>query len=144
MIRVLAQSHAPVLGFHVTGRLSADDYRAFMTAVESAIAAHGPVRILLWFEAFGGWDLAARWHDLLFTSRHSQSVERFALVGTWHQRWSAQLSRLFTSAEVRAFPADELGDAWAWLQENRGEIAFPLAVPATAKFPSLALSPFAA
>jgi len=126
MISAFAQSHANVLGFRMSGRLHADDYRQFVPAVDAAIAAHGRVRILVLFEAFEGWDLAAMWNDFKFTTSHYRAVERFAIVGERQKEaWVAQLGRFFTGAEVRYFEAAELAAAWAWLDE--GQVTAPVA-----------------
>lgn len=120
MISVFAESHDALLGFYVSGRFTAEDYRALMPLIESTIAAHGRARILFCFEHFDGWDLAAIWDDLLFATRLTQWIDRFALVGDGrHQLWSAQLGQLFGATAVRNFSADELAAAWAWLEEGR-------------------------
>lgn len=128
MISVFAHSHDSVLGFHVSGRFTAEDYRALVPAIEAAISSHGRARILFCFDRFEGWDLAAIWDDLIFATRLTQWIDRFALVGDGrHPLWSAQLGQLFGATEVRNFAASELTAAWAWIEEGR-PAGFPRAL----------------
>ncbi|HAB16660.1 MAG TPA: STAS/SEC14 domain-containing protein [Verrucomicrobiota bacterium] len=119
MITQLPRSAGKTLGFKMSGKLHDADYHNFLPLVESAIKAHGKVRLLAQFEDFHGWDLKALWDDTVFSTKHCADVERIALVGEkkWEE-WMAKVCRPFTLAKLRYFDASELDAAWKWLDES--------------------------
>lgn len=137
MIQAYAQNHGPVLGFRLSGTLHSADYEAFGPAIESAVERYGRLRLLLHFEEFSGWDAGALWSDLKFRAQHFVDIERVAFVGeNARDKALAFLLRPFTAAELRYFDVDDLGEAWAWLEEglrNQARLAHPpIMLPATA------------
>jgi hypothetical protein len=119
MIEALHTGTPKLVGFRLTGTLHDSDYRSFVPALEAAIAAAGPIRLLAEFDDFHGWDLHAAWDDFKFGARHYADIERIALVGdrAW-ERWMAKLCKPFTRAQVRYFDAGGVEAAWAWLGEG--------------------------
>jgi len=112
------KSDGPILGFKMSGKLHDEDYRQFVPVVETAIQAHGKVRLLAQFEDFRGWDLHALWDDTKFATKHCADVERIALVGDkkW-QEWMAKICKPFTRAKLRYFDIREAEVAWEWLAQ---------------------------
>lgn len=108
----------------VTGKLTTEDYDAFVPVVDDAIGKHDRVRVLLEMRDFHGWTAGALWQDLKFGVSHFTSIERLAIVGekTW-QRGLAAFCKPFTMARVKYFAATALDDARAWLEEGRGHPA---------------------
>jgi len=121
MIEQLPESKAPMLGFKMSGKLHDADYQQFVPIVETAIKAHGKVRLLAQFEDFHGWDLHAMWDDTKFATKHCADVERIALVGEkkWEE-WMAKVCRPFTLAKLQYFDAKDIAAAWKWLAETAG------------------------
>jgi hypothetical protein len=118
MIEQLKTDSPKVLGFRLSGKLHDADYKTFVPAVESAVAAQGKIRLLAHFQDFHGWDLHALWDDIKFSTKHCTDIERIALVGDrkWEE-WMAKVCKPFTMAKIRYFDvADEKG-AWSWLAE---------------------------
>lgn len=119
MIEPIRTGTPKLVGFRLGGTLNDADYKAFVPALEAAIAAAGPIRLLARFEDFHGWDLHAAWDDFRFGVQHYADIERVALVGdrAW-EHWMARLCRPFTLAQVRYFDAGQLEAAWSWLREG--------------------------
>lgn len=117
MITQLPRSSGKVLGFKMSGKLHDADYQHFVPTVETAIHAHGKVRLLAHFDDFHGWDLHALWDDTKFSTKHCADVERIALVGDkkWEE-WMAKVCRPFTLAKIEYFDASNIDAAWAWLE----------------------------
>ncbi len=116
MIEKLQPEKDNVVAFRLTGTLRDEDYKAFAPEVEALIAREGEVRLLLQLENFQGWDLHAAWDDITFGIKHFRDLERIAVVGDpgW-EKWMVKLSKPFSEAKIRFFPADELIAAWDWL-----------------------------
>jgi len=118
MITPLEKSSGRILGFKMSGKLHDQDYQQFVPVVETAVAAHGKVRLLAQFQDFQGWDLHALWDDIKFSTRHCADIERIALVGDkkWEE-WMAKVCKPFTLAKIQYFDAAKIDDAWKWLGE---------------------------
>ena len=67
MIEQMDRENGKILGFKMSGKLHDEDYQKFVPLVETAIQAHGKVRLLAEFVDFHGWDLHALWDDTKFT-----------------------------------------------------------------------------
>jgi len=118
MIEQLPSPSDRVLGFKLSGKLHDADYKTFVPAIDAA-ATSGKVRLLAQFHDFHGWDLAALWDDIKFSTTHCTKFDRIALVGeTKWQSWMAKVCKPFTMAKVRYFDASDIDKAWDWLQES--------------------------
>lgn len=118
MITPLEKSSGRILGFKMSGKLHDQDYQQFVPAVESAVKAHGKVRLLAQFHDFQGWDLHALWDDIKFSTQHCADIERIALVGDkkWEE-WMAKICKPFTLAKLHYFDVKDINSAWKWLEE---------------------------
>jgi hypothetical protein len=119
MVTQLTTTTGKIIGFKFSGKLHDEDYRIFVPAIEAAIQANGPVRLLILLEDFHGWDLRAAWDDFKFDVKHFKDVERIAMVGDkkWEQ-WITALAKPFTAATVMYFDRAQLDDAWKWIEQN--------------------------
>lgn len=105
-----------VLEVHASGTLTGDDYSKLLPAFEQRIKRHNKVNVLFDMVDFHGWDAKGLWGDLKFDLKHFADVGRFAMVGD--QKWEknlTDLSRPFTTAEVRYFDRSHLDEARAWV-----------------------------
>ena len=120
MITSIETGSAKLLGFKLSGKLTAEDYHGFVPAVEAALGTEGgKVRLLALLEDFHGWEAKAAWEDLKFGVRHYADFDRIALVGDqrWEE-WMASLCKPFTRAEVKYFDKSEIDAAWVWAREG--------------------------
>lgn len=118
MIRFMEQSRGNVVGLQVTGTLHEEDYAAFLPKLEELFREHGKLRVLVYADPeFRGWDLSAAWEDASMGVRHAADFERLALVGApdW-VAWAFRLSAFLMKGETRIFAADQLDDAWRWVE----------------------------
>ncbi|HEC19057.1 MAG TPA: STAS/SEC14 domain-containing protein [Gammaproteobacteria bacterium] len=124
MIEKLQPEKENVIAFRLTGKLHDEDYKAFVPEVEALIAREGKIRLLLQLENFQGWDLHAAWDDITFGIKHFRDLERIAVVGDlgW-EKWMLKLSKPFSEAKTRFFPADEMIAAWDWLLGEESQSA---------------------
>ncbi len=118
MIEQLPTNAPGLLGFKLSGKLHDADYKTFVPAIDAVLTNEGKVRLLAQFHDFHGWDMAALWDDIKFSTTHCTKLERIALVGekTWEQ-WMAKVCKPFTMATIKYFDVSEIDAAWKWLQE---------------------------
>ena len=117
-----------IIAFKATGKLSHEDYQAFMPRLIAEIEARDCVSVLLALEEFHGWELKAALDDYHFGKTYEKHFKRLAIVGERHWgRWLVMLARPFSRAEIRYFDREQAGEAWDWLREPFDE---PAAVPA--------------
>lgn len=119
MIETLPTDSPKVLGFKLSGKLHDADYKTFVPAIDAALQKEGKVRLLAQFHDFHGWDMAALWDDIKFSTTHCTKIDRIALVGEkkWEE-WMAKVCKPFTMAKIQYFDAAKIDDARTWLKEG--------------------------
>lgn len=101
---------------NLSGKLHADDYKAFVPKIEAAIEEHGKLRMLVRMEKFSGWDAGALWQDIKFDVKHFADFEKIAIVGD--SKWEEGIAKFcepFTSASVEFFEEGTESAASQWL-----------------------------
>ena len=90
MIRILRDMPPGVLGFEAVDDVEKDDYEhVIVSAVETAIAKHGKVRLVYVLgPEFDDYEGEAVWEDLKLGARHPASFERVAVVTD--ARWAVR------------------------------------------------------
>jgi SpoIIAA-like len=115
MIKELSDLPTPLVGFELSGKLHAEDYRDVLLPVIEKAAQVGDVRIVLVIPEFGGISAGALWEDLKMGIEHLHSWKRIALVTD--VEWMTHALSLFgwmTPGEVKHFSLAEKADAVNW------------------------------
>jgi len=81
MIQKLNESSRKAIGFKLTGRLTDNEYKAFISGIERIIAEQGKIRLLMIVDYPQHFELKAAWDDFIFWIQHIQDIERLAIVG---------------------------------------------------------------
>jgi hypothetical protein len=110
--------HENQLVVRATGKLTKEDYEAFLPKVDQLVRDHDRISILFDIQNLHGWHATAAWEDAKFAFHHFKDVERLAVVGEkrWH-KVVTMLSKPFTQAEVRYFTGAQSEQAHQWLNE---------------------------
>lgn len=104
--------------FHISGKLTRDEYVSAQNEAEAVIQKLGSIKILVLLEDFSGWERAEGWEDLSFTEQNDPYIEKMAIVG--HPQWQ-DLVHAFTLKGLRPVPieyfaTEEESKARQWLQ----------------------------
>lgn len=118
MIERLADLPGHVVGFVASGQVTTEDYETVVIpAIESALSAHGNVRILYQLgPAFTGFTSGAMWDDMKLGMSHMKAWDKIAIVTDLD--WVAGAMRIFRFAlpcPVRVFGNSEFNDAARWI-----------------------------
>jgi len=121
MIERLKESGGWAFGFKVTGKVTAEEVKAFEPQLEFAIKERKkrPLGILADVSAMDSVDLAARWEELRFLHKYSDHIARVALVGA--SKWEDLVSTfvggtVLFAAETHYFHPQEIQQAWLWVK----------------------------
>ncbi|PHS27001.1 MAG: universal stress protein UspA [Robiginitomaculum sp.] len=119
MISYTTPEDRKVLGFHVSGKLSAEDYEeVLMPAIEAQIKANGKARILVeWSDNFKGWEAKAMLDDAKLCFAHWNDFEKIALVGA--PKWLDIFLKMFdavSKGDVKAFEEGRYDQAMTWAE----------------------------
>ena len=119
MFTITESSAGNYVEVQLSGKLTKEAYDAFIPELESLIAEHGKIRLLVKMKDFHGWDLAAVWEDTKFGYKHYSDIERIAIVGetTW-EKWMTGFCKPFTRAKIKYFESNELEAARAWAHQE--------------------------
>jgi hypothetical protein len=121
MIKPLPQSEGSVLGFEITGKVSADEEKEWIGKIEQNIEQYGTLSILVVVDENTGWSIDAGIEDLKWILTHMKSLIKIAVVSTnkiW--KWIVSIDSLFAplvGIGEKHFDLSEIEDAWKWIRE---------------------------
>lgn len=111
---IVIQSTEQFVELVVLGEFALADFKEFEEAVLYQTRFSGPVDLLVDLRKMLGFTVDVAWEDIRFSRQHAADFNRIAvLTDSQWLAWSAWLSQLFVSADVRVF--DNEPDARAWL-----------------------------
>jgi hypothetical protein len=116
-IELREKNDGKLMEVQVSGKLVHEDYQRFVPEFERLAEQHGKIRVLFEMVDFHGWKAAALWDDIKFDLKHFSDIERLAMVGD--KKWEEGMSvfcRPFTTAKIRYFDHEAIGEARAWLE----------------------------
>ena len=120
MINILEKSHNSILGVEASEKLTGKDYEEiWVPALDKLINEYGKVSALLYMDdEFKGWETQAIVDDAKFGFKHCKAFEKIALVGgPAYVTAGVKMFSMFLKFEIKCFDADELDEAWEWLEE---------------------------
>jgi len=124
-VHIQEKSADDYLEVELNGKLTKEDYAAFVPAIELAIRQHGKIRMIVVMRDFQGWTAGALWEDVKFDWKHYGDIERLAIVG--EKKWEAgmaQFCRPFTRATIKFFDIADIDDARRWMKvESKSPVA---------------------
>ncbi len=111
---ISTESTERLVSLVVFGEFTLADYKEFEDVVNYRIQFSGPVDLLFDLRQMAGFTLDVAWEEIKFSRQHAGDFRRIAVL-TQDQwlTWSAWVSQLFVTAEVKVF--DDEDEARAWL-----------------------------
>ena len=105
---------------NVYGEFTLADFKEFEEMVNYKVRFEGPVDLLMDLREMADFTVDVAWEDIVFARAHPNDFKRIAVItqSQW-VAWSAWLSQIFVSAEMKIFDGD--AEAVAWL--DAAEIA---------------------
>lgn len=99
---------------NVYGEFTLADFKEFEEMVNYKVRFEGPVDLLMDLREMADFTVDVAWEDIVFARAHPNDFKRIAVVtqSQW-VAWSAWLSQIFVSAEMKVFDGD--AEAIAWL-----------------------------
>jgi hypothetical protein len=120
MYKKLPRSDENVLGYEIREVLTEDQLDEILTEIEETIADHGSVRLLVSMPSVPYPDVKAIDDDLGFWLRHSDNIDRYAVVGESPLlEWSSDIADRVTEPDIEYFEQTEIDDAWSWVKTGR-------------------------
>ena len=113
-------SEGPYMGLHIQGDVSGSETEAIVRQIEARFAQHGPVRLLVAYDAEPGLISAEDLYDnLRFAKLAGDKIAKMAVIGkrAWEETWIA-LFGLFGGIQARFFGRQHIKDALAWLEDQ--------------------------
>ena len=113
---ITIQHEASLIVVGVFGTLEIEDFLRLEEEVESQLRQQGRIDLLVDLTGMLEWTLDTAIEDIRFVREHARDVGRIAILSNKDAViWTALLSRLFLTAEVRVF--DDEAAARAWMDE---------------------------
>ena len=111
---IVIQHQKNRVSLNVYGEFTLSDFKEFEEMVNRKVRFEGPVDLLVNLREMVDFTIDVAWEDIVFAREHPDDFRRIAVVtqSQW-VAWSAWLSQIFVSAEMKVF--DEDSEALAWL-----------------------------
>jgi hypothetical protein len=102
---------------NVFGEFTLSDFKEFEDTVNYKVKFEGAIDLLFDLREMVDFTLDVAWEDIVFARKHPNDFNRIAVLthSQW-VAWSAWLSQIFVSAEMKVFAEDT--EARAWLEEG--------------------------
>ncbi len=118
MFKLMPINEDGVVGIKATGTLCDADYQSVAPDLEKLLARVAPVRVLLDWEGFEGWDEEAAAHAFHFRMSHRSDFQRVAVLGDDRcEKDANKLAEDLGEVPMRLFGVGERDKALAWLTE---------------------------
>lgn len=122
MYEKLSRSEGEVLGYEIREVLTEDQLEEILTEIEEVIADHGSVRLLVSMPSIPYPDVKAIDDDLGFWLRHSENIDRYAVVGESPLlEWSSKVADRVSAPDIEYFEQAEIDAAWDWVEPENSE-----------------------
>ena len=115
MLNAIPGLPSGVIGFEVTGKLEAEDYRDTLAPAVAKAADDGDIRLVIVLPSFEGIEPEAIWEDTKLGVTNWSAWKRVAFVTD--VEWMTQAMRWFgwmSPGEIKPFPLAERDAAIAW------------------------------
>jgi len=111
MIAIDHKDHLVTLA--VLGEFTLADFKEFEELACFKIKFEGPVNLFFDLRQMAGFTLDMAWEEIKFSRQHAGDFKRIAVLteSQW-VAWSAWLSQIYVSADVRVFESEEEARTW--------------------------------
>lgn len=116
MIKEFSDVPANVIGFEVSGKVQAEDFRDVVLPAFERAAKTGEYRAVIVIPDFEGMSGSALWQDLKIGIPHLRGWKRIALVTDVD--WITHVTQFFgwmTPGDVKVFPLSQRQQAIEWV-----------------------------
>ena len=116
---IVIQHQKNRVSVNVYGEFTLSDFKEFEEMVNRKVRFEGPVDLLVNLREMVDFTIDVAWEDIVFAREHPDDFRRIAVVtqSQW-VAWSAWLSQIFVSAEMKVFDEDDEALDWLNLQET--------------------------
>lgn len=118
MFELMKASDGSYVGLHIRKEISDGETRKLVDLMEQRFRQHGPLRLLVIYEAPPGFMGAeSLYENMRFAKLVSDKLTKMAVIGKqhWETTWVG-LFGLFGGIEARYFPPEDADAARKWLQ----------------------------
>jgi hypothetical protein len=117
MIEYLDFHGVDIIATRVSEKITTEEFEKLKEDITEKIGRHQKVNWYYEMYDFKGWDMKAFLDDIAFSIKNKAKFNRIAFVGESSlEKIMAQLSSLFTPAEVRYFSLEDRQAAIEWIK----------------------------
>jgi hypothetical protein len=117
MIEYLEFHEIDTIATRVSGKITSDEFNRLKKEITEKIQLYEKVNWYYEMTEFEGWDWKAFFADIAFSLRNTSRFKKIAFIGeTKVENIMAQVSKLFTPAEVKYFDVTEREAARDWIR----------------------------
>jgi len=120
MIKLLTHNETKVLTYEITGKVTLEEEKEWITHFEKYLNSGEKIRILLIFGEHARWSLQAGIEDMKWLFANYKHIEKMALVSDstcWKWYVKLDIFAKFFGTKERHFTSEESAEALAWASQ---------------------------
>lgn len=109
-----------VLAIKITGEITENEHHQLDRLIQEAVAHWVNIRVFIVVKHYASFGSAeALYEDLRMVKKHSDHIERLAVVGDrlWKRTWVG-LFGIFSGIETEYFEIDQIDAAYRWITQK--------------------------
>ena len=125
MIKKLPQSSGNNLAYEITGKVSAEDEKAWIEELNKITEAYEKFNVMIVLGEHTSWGIEAGVADIKWIIEHMKKFNKIAFVAessVW--KWLIKVDSFFASfvgIDEKYFDVKDVNEAWEWVtQEQKG------------------------
>lgn len=120
MFEHILEIQGNILAIKITGEITEREHGQLDRLIQEAVASWVRIRVFIVMKHYPSFDSAeALYEDLRMVKKHSDNIERLAVVGDrlWKRTWVG-LFGLFSGIETEYFETDQIDAAYRWITQH--------------------------
>lgn len=118
MFEIIDDKENGIVRVAFVGEIGPTDYEASGPTFEMIVETQKPLRLLLDWNRFSGWNQESESQAFWFRIEHRGDIERIAIVGERKWRSAANEFDTIVDAEVRLYDTRSEDEAVRWLRKD--------------------------
>lgn len=123
MYELLDLPDTNIVGLHLSGTLTEDDYEEMSSELKHQFEAHTTTRVFFEIEDVDGWEPEEKWEAFALDIRYIQDLDKVAVVAddVWEPLMD-KIELLFPMSQIQDYDPDDREEALDWI---RGDMEVP-------------------
>jgi hypothetical protein len=119
VVEIVDLGNEKIVGTKVSSQIDPHDFDLIKDIVSQKISEHKKINWYYEMTDFEGWEFSTFWRDIVFSLMNTEHFEKIVFLGeNTPQNIMAEVSSVFTPAEVKYFDISSKNEAIKWIKNG--------------------------